>query len=197
MFEFIAQHHFWAAVALYWIFSAAVSSMPDPASNGGSVYLWIYRFLHTVAGNVTKVFGGKIPGAISGFLLTIVLLFTLSSCAGHYTVHPGALNTTDSAAYDALLIAQATIDQARTSFEAGQLPASAKDSLNTLIQSYNIAHDSWLTYRGAIATNVSADAYFAQLTSNILNLTNAIRALRERIANASPTGRSHQLKEVQ
>ena len=30
MFEFVSEHQFWAAVAIFWIFSAAVSSMPDP-----------------------------------------------------------------------------------------------------------------------------------------------------------------------
>ena len=30
MIDFILQHQFWAAVGLYWIFSAAVSAMPEP-----------------------------------------------------------------------------------------------------------------------------------------------------------------------
>ena len=30
MIQFILQHQFWAAVAIYWVFSAAVSSMPEP-----------------------------------------------------------------------------------------------------------------------------------------------------------------------
>ena len=54
MFEFATQHQFWAAVVIYWIFSAAVSSMPDPASNGSSGYQWLFRFLHTLAGNTAK-----------------------------------------------------------------------------------------------------------------------------------------------
>ena len=32
MLEFIAQHQFSAAVAIYWIFSAAVDSLPDPGT---------------------------------------------------------------------------------------------------------------------------------------------------------------------
>ena len=94
-------------------------------------------------------------------------------------MHPGALNQTDSAAYDALLIAQSTIDQARTDFNAGQLPVAAKEPLNMLIASYNVAHESWLTYRGAVATKAPPDVYYAQLNTNILNLTNAIRAFKE------------------
>jgi hypothetical protein len=48
MLEFIAQHQFSAAVAICWIFSAAVDSLPDPAGNGGPGYLWLYRFSHTI-----------------------------------------------------------------------------------------------------------------------------------------------------
>ncbi len=62
MFEFVTQHQFWTAVVLYWIFSAAVSSMPDPAPNGSPAYVWLYRFLHTLAGNLVTAFGNRIPG---------------------------------------------------------------------------------------------------------------------------------------
>ena len=34
MFEFVIAHQFWSAVAFYWIFSAAISAMPEPAANG-------------------------------------------------------------------------------------------------------------------------------------------------------------------
>jgi hypothetical protein len=165
--ELLTQHQFWAAVVVYWIFSAAVSSMPDPASNGSSGYLWLFRFLHTIAGNLTTAFGSKIPGlkAIACTLLIPVLL-SASACRAHYTIHPGALNLTDSAAYDTLLAAEATIDQARKDYQAGRLPAEARRSIKALIQFYNITRESWLTYRGAIATNVPSDVYFTQLTKN-------------------------------
>ena len=58
----------------------------------------------------------------------------------------------------------------------GALPSAEKDALNTLIRSYNVARDSWLTYRGAIATNVPADPYFQQLSQNLTDLASAIRA---------------------
>ena len=64
-------------------------------------------------------------------------------------------------------------DQARTQ----PIPTDRKDALNTLIRSYNVARESWLTYRGAVATNVPSDAYLAQLNKNLLDLTNAIRVL--------------------
>src|SRR4051794_34934359 len=74
MFEFLTQHQFWSAVVLYWIYSAAVSAMPEPAlsrtcasqpapaANANPGYAWLYRFLHTIAGNLTTAFAGKIPG---------------------------------------------------------------------------------------------------------------------------------------
>ena len=178
MFEFLMQHEFWAAVGMYWTFSAAVSSMPNPSVTNGAGYLWVYRFLHTLAGNITMVFGSRVPGTALTLLLMIPPFFSVAGCT-HYTVHPGALSVTDSAAYDTLLIAEATIDQARTAYQAGQLPVAAKEPLNALIQSYNVAHASWLAYRGALATQSPPDVYFNQLTTNLTDLTNAIRALKE------------------
>src|SRR5262245_21497619 len=165
IWTFITQHQFWIAVAVYWIYSAAVSALPEPAGNGSPVYQWLYRFSHTIAGNLTTAFGSGIPGLkVIGLVLILPLLFSASACGAHYTVHPGALNKADSAAYDALLIAETTIDQARLEYTAGRLPAESKDALDALIRSYNVARTSWLTYRGAIATNVSSEVYFDQLT---------------------------------
>ena len=96
MLEFIAQHQFSAAVAIYWIFSAAVDSLPDPAGNGGPVYLWLYRFSHTIAGNMTRAFGSRIPGLKGiGLALLLPLLLSASACTAHHAVHPGALNKTE------------------------------------------------------------------------------------------------------
>ena len=187
MFEFVTQHQFWSAVVIYWIFSAGVSSMPDPGSGGNPGYLWLFRFLHTVAGNITTAFGSKIPGLKTMVLaLLIPMMFVTGACAAaHYTVHPGALNTADSAAYDTLLVAEAAIDQARMDYAAGTLPSEMRPAFDTLIHSYNITRAAWLTYRNAVATNIPSDTYFNQLTKNVSDLSNAIRALREP-ANASP-----------
>jgi hypothetical protein len=158
------------------VFSAAVSAMPEPGGTPG--YLWLYRFMHTVAGNITTVLGGKIPGVKT--LAASLLVLCVSGCAAmHYTVHPGALNTADSVAYDTLTIAQAAIDQAKADYQNRQLPPSTKAAINTLIQSYTVARESWLTYRGAIATNVPSDSYFQQLNKNLSNLITAIEAIKE------------------
>jgi hypothetical protein len=47
MINSLLQHQFWVAVVLYWIFSAAISALPEPKPNGSPGYLWLYRFLHT------------------------------------------------------------------------------------------------------------------------------------------------------
>jgi hypothetical protein len=112
--------------------------------------------------------------ALPGFLL-----FLLVSCSAHYSIHPGALNKTDSEAFDALLIAGTTIDQARLDVRAGQLPADAKPALDLLIRSYNVARASWLAYRGALSANVPSQAYVDELTKNLSDLSAAIRAFAE------------------
>src|SRR5947199_8793613 len=184
MFEIVSEHQFWTAVVIYWIFSAAVSSIikaspwrarasrPEPGPNGSPAYLWFYRFLHSIAGNITTAFGSKIPGVKTmTVILLIPILLSVSACRAHYAIHPGALNTADSAAYDTLLVASATIDEARMAYQLARLPIGARDLLNTLIHSYKVSRQSSLTYRGAIATNVAPDIYFDELTENLKDLT--------------------------
>ena len=174
MFQFIAQHQFGAAVAIYWIFSAAVSSLPEPDAKSHPGYLWLYRFVHTIAGNITTAFGSRIPGLkILGLLSTALLLLSAQGCVAHYTVHPAALNRTDSAAYDALLIAETVIDQAKAAN-----PGKPEGALKRLIDSYNVARESWLTWRGAITTNAPQQVYLDNLNKNLVDLTNAIRGLK-------------------
>jgi len=180
MIELLIQHQFWAAVAIYWIFSAAVSAMPEPGTNGSPGYLWLYRFVHTIAGNLTTAFGNRIPGLkILVVLLLMPLVLSTAACAAQYKIHPGALNATDSAAYDTLLIAEAAIDEARSENQTRPLPTDTQDALNTLIQAYTVARESWLIYRGALANNVPPNDYIRQLAQNLSDLTNAIRALKE------------------
>src|SRR6202521_4479332 len=191
MIQFLLQHQFGLAAAIYWIFSAAVSAMPDPKPGDPGGYVWLYRFVHTIAGNLTTALstaardrscaspGNRLPvSRLLPLVLIVPLLISGSACAAHYAVHPGSLNTADSAAYDTLLIAETVIDQARPE----NISPTEKDALKTLVASYNAARESWLTYRGALATNTPSDQYFQQLTKNLTDLTNAIRAIREKEA---------------
>jgi hypothetical protein len=109
----------------------------------------------------------------------VLILLSTASCA-HYKPHPGALNVTDSAAYDVLLAAEAAIEQARTENQTRPLSPQAREALNAVIDSYNIARTAWLMYRGAIAANTSSHQYFQQLTRNLTGLTEAFEALQRR-----------------
>src|SRR5580704_14584353 len=79
MISFLTQHQFGFAAAIYWVFSAAVSALPEPApyragasrpepapyragasrpepdpcAPSSAGYVWLYRFVHTIAGNLT------------------------------------------------------------------------------------------------------------------------------------------------
>lgn len=188
MITFLTQHQFGFAVAGYWGFSAAVSSMPEPKAGDAGGYAWLYRFVHTIAGNLTTAFPeaaryragasrrDRLPvSKILSLVLLVLLIFPTAACAARIAVHPGALNVADSAAYDTLIIASSMIDQARTE----QIPPGVKAALNRLVQSYNVARASYLTYHDALAANAPSDAYFQQLTKNLTDLTNAIQAVRD------------------
>ncbi len=62
MFNLIQDPHFWLLVGLYWIFNAAVGSLATPGDDSSPGYRFAYKFLHTLAGNVTSAFGSKMPG---------------------------------------------------------------------------------------------------------------------------------------
>jgi len=79
----------------------------------------------------------------------LAMLLFLTACA-MVQLHPGAVNKIDSSAYDVLLISQAVIDQARVEVTAGTLPENLKPGLMRLIDAYNAARTSWLTYRNAV-----------------------------------------------
>jgi hypothetical protein len=127
-----------------------------------------------------------------GCLLLVLAVLSTAACAAHYKPHPGALNVTDSVAYDTLLAAETAIEEARTQNQTRPLPGRAKDALNAVIDSYNIARTAWLMYRGAIATNAPSHQYFQQLARNLTDLTSVLEALTRADASASPIGRSHQ-----
>ena len=54
--------YFWGAVATYWIFAAAVGALEAPNESSGPFYRWAFKFLNTLAANITRAFSSKIPG---------------------------------------------------------------------------------------------------------------------------------------
>ena len=60
--QFLAQPLVWKILAGYWVFNAAVTALPQP--NGSKPYQFLYRFAHTLAGNLDKAASAlKVPGA--------------------------------------------------------------------------------------------------------------------------------------
>ncbi len=65
MFNIIQDPHFWLLIGLYWIFNAAVGSLATPKETSSPGYQFAYKFFHTLAGNVTRAFGDKVPGNVN------------------------------------------------------------------------------------------------------------------------------------
>jgi hypothetical protein len=63
LYTLVLAHPFWSGVVGYWVFSAAVSSLPAPNGSGNG-YKWLYTFLNKLAGNIFTAFGDKIPGVV-------------------------------------------------------------------------------------------------------------------------------------
>lgn len=61
--ESITLAQFWALVVAYWLFSAAVGALEAPTEKNGPFYRWAFKFLNTLAGNISRAFSSKIPGA--------------------------------------------------------------------------------------------------------------------------------------
>ncbi len=98
----------------------------------------------------------KIKTSVQFYCSLVILCMALTSCAA-YMVHPGAVNKSDSVAYDTLLVAGAVIDQAKVEITAGKLPATLKPAFNRLVVSYNTARNVWLTYRTAVKAGNRVD----------------------------------------
>lgn len=110
----------------------------------------------------------------------ILVVLLLTSCAADsYILHPGAVSRADSIAYDSLLIAQAIIEHSRTEFAAGTLPDTLKPGFNRLIESYNVARSTWLTYRGTVIAGGSANEQALLSAMSALNASlNAFQSAR-------------------
>lgn len=91
-------------------------------------------------------------------LYALILLLPLAFIGGcgklHYTPHPGALNTFDSASYDAILDYKAALDQAKSDYATGKLPPSAKEYINRAVAAYNTAESAWQAYHSGASGDV-------------------------------------------
>lgn len=61
--ELLSNPLFWKILISYWVFSAAVGAMPTPQQSSSGFYIWGFRFLHGLSGNLNRAAVAlKIPG---------------------------------------------------------------------------------------------------------------------------------------
>jgi hypothetical protein len=56
--DLVTNPWFWG----YTIFSAAVGALESPTEKNGQFYRWAFKFLNTLAANVTRAFSSKLNG---------------------------------------------------------------------------------------------------------------------------------------
>jgi hypothetical protein len=86
------------------------------------------------------------------------LAFSANGC--HKNIHPGAISTVDSNAYDTLLIAQAALDEGRKTIAENPSPAYTS-AFNKAVAIYNQAEADWQLYHSTkdpgLATKLSQE----------------------------------------
>ncbi len=61
MWTFIMHHSTLSILAGYYLFSAFVSGMPDPDSTSGKGYMWAFKSLHLLSGDLAAGLASKLP----------------------------------------------------------------------------------------------------------------------------------------
>ena len=93
-------------------------------------------------------------------LLALVACSALATNGCHKNIHPGAISTVDSNAYDTLLIAQAALDEGRKTIADNPSPAYTS-AFNKAVAIYNQAEADWQLYHStkdpALATKLGQE----------------------------------------
>lgn len=118
------------------------------------------------------------------FLVPLLLCLTLAGCAKKVPVHPGSISNLDSYSYDILLVEQDVLNNAKTAFQAGQIPASAKDSINAAIRQFDVALGAWQGYHSGLTKDTTA------LQNAVDALVGAVSALEQALGKTLPQASS-------
>ncbi len=108
---------------------------------------------------------------IKSIILAGCLLLTAGCGRQIRTVHPGAINTYDSVAYDTLIASQAALEESKA--QAANKPAY-KGGLNHAIESYNTALTFYRVYHNGVHSNLQ----LADLNAALEVLAKDIAALQ-------------------
>jgi len=122
--------------------------------------------------------------------LTAVLLLLLAGCATKTNTttkppsHANQLNAFDGQTYDTLLVAQSAIESAQEQLKAGKLPEKYKPLIVKAALSYNTAQALYKTWRSIYTGAQAGDlaTVQAELTTNIVDLTTQIDALKQMVS---------------
>ena len=114
----------------------------------------------------------------SFFASLVIYLAIVNGCA-KYQPHPGSVDTFDSKTYDTLLVAQASLDQAKQQYAAGTISGdTAKTAINKAGEVYNLTRDAWNTYRGLRSQGQDATSAVAKVNALIPQLVQAIQDVK-------------------
>lgn len=184
LWNLIQQHPGIACIAAYWIFSAMVGGMPLPQGTTG-FYLWLYNFLHILAGNLTAAVATKFPdlpnlppgsaaqqttrttvvtGAASGtgngsskiVPMLVLLLVGAAMLSG--------CSSWERTTFQALSASKAVLDEAQVDYEAGTIPKTqaAFQSITAAKAAQATAVQAMVTYEQLKITLASAPTLQAQ-----------------------------------
>lgn len=59
----IHYHPALIAVICYYIFSAAISSLPSPTASSSVFYVWFFKFSNTIAANLSRAFNTAVESS--------------------------------------------------------------------------------------------------------------------------------------
>jgi hypothetical protein len=63
MIAFIMAHQTAAALVVYYVVSAFIGSLPAPQVNSSQFYQFVFKFLNTLGGNLSRAFSSQLPVA--------------------------------------------------------------------------------------------------------------------------------------
>ncbi len=104
-------------------------------------------------------------------IASLVIALSLAAGCSAPVQHPGAVSTFDSTTYDALTVAQAAIEQAKTSF--GPTPSA---TIKTLLN--NAAEAAYMAYHQAAVAGTATPAAQTGLQMQLVSMNASIAALK-------------------
>ena len=177
MWNWIVQHEFAVTVATTYLFLSVVQTLVVNVRSLGPL-------LNLPGAGTRKLTSARLAGLAA--LLVVGLASSTVACkSAAYRVHPGAVDVFDSQSYDVLLVAQATLRQAKADAESGALPAAAAAPLNQAIKAYDVADAAWQAYHAAGANPATKNT----LQQSLVSLTAALSELQQ-LTPAKPASSS-------